>query len=192
MESADMQPEKFKDIPGYEGLYQANQNGEIFSLIKNMVMKQRVHKCGYMMVGLTKNNKQRVVLVHKLICMTFVGEALPGFCVHHKNHDKKDNRLSNLEYMNRSLHAAMHVKETHALGKIKGSFKTRLYRKGMSANKGAMNGRAKLNDEKVLEIRKMIASHIKVKDIAKMYHVNTSAIYDIKNGKKWTHVTGGN
>lgn len=56
--------------------------------------------------------------------------------------------------------------------------------------KGENNGRAKLNNNKVLEIIKLIQSKkYTYKEIANMYQVSTSAISNIKNKNTWTHLT---
>ena len=56
--------------------------------------------------------------------------------------------------------------------------------------KGEKNGRAKLNNEKVLEIIKLIQSKkYSLVEIAKMYNVTPTSISAIKNKKTWKHLT---
>lgn len=56
--------------------------------------------------------------------------------------------------------------------------------------KGEANGRAKLNNEQVLEIIKLIQSNkYSYKEIAQIYNVSASAISNIKNKNTWTHLT---
>lgn len=71
----------------------------------------RVTKSGYIELtrGPHKGRMQHVVLMEKKI-----GRRLHrGECVHHKNGDKQDNRLRNLELMTLSAHAAHHATENH-------------------------------------------------------------------------------
>lgn len=104
----------WKDIPGYEGLYQASNEGQIRSLdrtimysdgiahrCKGRVLKLGTHRCGYLNVHLCKNCTERIFYVHRLVWMTFNGEIPEGMEVNHINEDKTDNRLCNLNLMTR-------------------------------------------------------------------------------------------
>ena len=53
---------------------------------------------------------------------------------------------------------------------------------------GAKNNMAKLNENKVIEIRKLLNIHISITSIAKLYNVNWHTIKDIKSGKNWSHI----
>jgi len=90
--------EIWKDIPGYE-YYQASSLGRIKSLKFN---KEKILSftigSGYKMVSLRKDNKKVKFTVHKLIFLAFGGRVsnYPYTCIDHINHDKLDNRISNL------------------------------------------------------------------------------------------------
>lgn len=95
--------EIWKDIPGYEGLYQVNWYGEIKSLKRqgvkeDHIIKPQKTKDGYMQVYLHKNGKHLHTGVHRLVAMAFLPnpEGLPE--VNHINEDKSDNRAVNLEW----------------------------------------------------------------------------------------------
>lgn len=64
--------DKFIDIKGYEGLYAINENGEVWSYRRNKILRHRRNNTGYAQVGLSKNGKQKLFLVHRLIAETFV------------------------------------------------------------------------------------------------------------------------
>lgn len=100
--------EIWKDIPGYEGSYQASNLGRIKSLERVIVdsrniriRKERILKLqirnGYLSVDLSKNNKCKTSNVHRLILLTFKGEF--NLQCNHIDCDKKNNRLKNLEYV---------------------------------------------------------------------------------------------
>lgn len=91
----------WKDIPNFEGLYQANINGEIRSLYTNKILKPEKSKNGYMKVMLCKNKKRKLFSVHRLIIETFIGKV-DDMDVNHKDCNKQNNKLSNLEYCTRS------------------------------------------------------------------------------------------
>jgi|SRR6478672_1134407 len=102
-----MENEIWKDIPGYEGLYQVSDMGQVRSLdrLKNHVggkilIRGRVLKPskvkGYHASGLTKDGVVKKCLHHRLVMLAFVGCS--NLDVDHINAVKNDNRLENLRY----------------------------------------------------------------------------------------------
>jgi hypothetical protein len=93
--------EIFKDIPGYEDYYQASNYGNIKSLKskhnKIILLKQSTDKCGYKIVALCKDNIKKTKTVHRLIASAFLGNS--NLCVNHKDCNKQNNRIDNLEYV---------------------------------------------------------------------------------------------
>lgn len=92
-----------KDIKGFEGEYQISTTGDVYSLKfgKRRLMKLSKNTKGYLMVHLCKDGKQKTFLVHRLVAEAFLpnSENLPE--INHKNEDKTDNRVSNLEFCDR-------------------------------------------------------------------------------------------
>ncbi|MGY3716761.1 NUMOD4 motif-containing HNH endonuclease [Sutcliffiella cohnii] len=94
----------FKDIKGYEGLYQINEYGEVKSLARRKgsvfcntrILKQERNNAGYMRVTLCKENKTKRHFIHRLVYETFVGSIPEGYQIHHKDEDKENNHYSNL------------------------------------------------------------------------------------------------
>lgn len=86
-----------KDIPGYEGLYAADENGTIYSR-KNGPMKPYVNVGGYWRVNLFKDGSAKHEYVHRLVAKTFLPnpDNLPE--INHINRDKSDNQVINLEW----------------------------------------------------------------------------------------------
>lgn len=105
--------EEWRDIPGYEGLYQASNHGRIRSvshLIKAnkdggiRYTKANIKKLvsgwhGYMWVSLCKDGKPKTHSVHQLVAVTFIEnpDNLPA--VNHIDADKTNNNISNLEWV---------------------------------------------------------------------------------------------
>lgn len=92
--------EIWKDIPGYEGLYQASTMGRIRSLKYRKTQETKVLSewCdgrGYKKVEL----KDKAFSVHRLIALTFIPNKYKKSTVNHKNEKKYDNRVENLEWM---------------------------------------------------------------------------------------------
>ena len=99
---------EWKDVPGYEGLYQANILGEIRRLSKTTkprILKQSFnrHKKSYV-VQLTKNGKRQGFTAGEVVAMTFLGTRPKGYVTIKKNGLSYDNRVCNLAYVPRSEH----------------------------------------------------------------------------------------
>lgn len=94
--------EIWKDIPNYEGLYQASNLGRIKSLkrkgAKEKILKGFYDEFGYLRVALCKNNEIKKYKVHRLIAITFISNPNNYKQVNHDNGIKDDNRVENLEW----------------------------------------------------------------------------------------------
>lgn len=99
--------EKWKDIKGYEGLYQISSLGRVKSLARstknqycksNYIMKSEVQKSGYKKIGLYKNRKQTYFSIHRLVAEAFIPNPNNYPCVNHKDENKNNNNVINLEW----------------------------------------------------------------------------------------------
>ena len=90
--------EEWKEIPGYEGLYEVSNKGNIRSLIRNKIIKGFINRGGYRLVGLSKNGIRKKIAVHSLVAQAFIPnlDGLPQ--VNHKDEDKSNNSVENLEW----------------------------------------------------------------------------------------------
>lgn len=106
--------EIWKDIKGFENLYQVSNLGRIKSLgnksnhKRDIIMKQTLNYKGYLQLCLRKDNKSYHFVVHRLVAGAFIPnpDNLPQ--VNHISGIKTDNSVSNLEWCNNSynqLHA---------------------------------------------------------------------------------------
>jgi hypothetical protein len=87
---------KYKNIPWYEWLYQASECWKIFSYRKWRELKQST--CNYSQVTLTWNKTKTV---HSLVALTFLWERPKWYDINHKDWNKLNNKVSNLEYCTR-------------------------------------------------------------------------------------------
>lgn len=93
--------EIWKDIKGYEGLYQISNLGNVKSMYNyrgiGNILKPRLKK-GYYQIGLRKNNVRKWYAVHRLVAKTFIPnpDNLPQ--VNHKDENKLNNKVDNLEW----------------------------------------------------------------------------------------------
>lgn len=94
--------EEWKDVPGYEGLYQVSNHGRVKSTprrtTKGGILKTKVDSHGYAEVTLSRENVQRSVRVHRIVAEVFISNTEHKPQVNHKNGDKLDNRVENLEW----------------------------------------------------------------------------------------------
>lgn len=89
----------WKDIPGYEGLYQASTDGRIRSTFRyKKVLKPNKQKNGYYSVQLFKNKIGKRILLHRLIALTFIENPYNKAQVNHKDENKQNNCVDNLEW----------------------------------------------------------------------------------------------
>lgn len=95
--------ELWKDVLGYEGLYQVSNFGNVKSLNYNHTGKQHRMRPqisqGYCQIPLWKNKKCKILKIHVLVWTAFNGPIPSGMQVNHINEDKTDNRLDNLNLM---------------------------------------------------------------------------------------------
>lgn len=106
--------EIWKDIPGYEGLYQASTFGMIRTcenkvtsnarcstrVWKSRIMKGRGdHYATGKRVSLWKDGKHKDYLVARLVALTFLGDPPEGFTVNHKDGNRMNNSIDNLEWL---------------------------------------------------------------------------------------------
>lgn len=90
--------EQWKDIKGYEGLYQVSNMGVIRSLYTGKILKAKKETNGYMRVKLYKDGKGKSHTVHRIVAEHFIPNPYNLPQVNHKNEIKTDNRVENLEW----------------------------------------------------------------------------------------------
>ena len=107
-----MNKEIWKDVPGYEGIYQVSSYGRIKSL-KRVIMRKdgkpytQVEKIlkpgtnhkGYLGCSFRKNFVAKPVIVHRLVALAFIDNPNNLPQVNHKDGNKKNNRVENLEWI---------------------------------------------------------------------------------------------
>ena len=96
-----MKEEIYKAIPGYEGLYEVSNMGNVKSIQfnKEKILKPAKDGRGHLQVSLWNNSKFKRIKVHQLVAMAFLNHTPCGMklVVDHINDIKTDNRLDNLQ-----------------------------------------------------------------------------------------------
>ena len=127
-----MKNEEWRDVAGYEGLYQVSDQGRVKSLerkvpngdreqtVKERFLKPRIDRDGYLRLNLCAGGKPRVFFVHRLVCEAFHDNPENKLDVNHINENKTDNRACNLEWSTRREncnHGSRNERVAKALGK---------------------------------------------------------------------------
>lgn len=176
--------EVWKDVPGYKGYYQASNLGRIKSLgrfvsgrnghprqLKTTILKPRKGKRGYEIIALSKNSTRKMVPVHRIVLMSFKKNPLNKRCVNHKDGNKLNNRLNNLEWAT-DLENMNHAWDNNL----------------MNPKRGSEVGNSKLNEVDVFKIKALMKTGMTQVRIAKIFNCSDNAISDINVGRTWKHV----
>lgn len=93
-----MNNEIWKQVEGYEDRYLVSSLGNVYSLKRNKLMKPKVDKYGYLCMRLFDGDSKKDWTVHRLVAINFIPNPENYPVVNHKNEDKQDNRVENLEW----------------------------------------------------------------------------------------------
>lgn len=170
--------EEWKDIPEFEG-YQASNLGRIRSLLmfkyhnhkdlEQSVLKPR-NNFGYLTVRLkTKDGNRNYFSVHRLVAKAFINNPVNKPQINHIDGVKHNNKIENLEWCTASEN-------------VKHAFDNGL----KTTKKGIESHHSKLTEQSVLEIYYSKESN---KTLSKKYNVQENAIFKIKHGRTWVHIT---
>lgn len=85
-----------RNFPSYNG----SSEGRIMNVRTQHILKPSINEKGYYQVCLRKNNARYSVRVHRVLAETFLGEN-PGMDVRHKDNDRLNNHIDNLEWCTR-------------------------------------------------------------------------------------------
>lgn len=175
IKSKNKMQEEWKDIIGYESIYQASNLGRIRSLdrevynngnktlckVKGKILKPNKDKGGYQYVGLVKDKiKTTSIKVHKLIALIFCEGYAEGLEVNHKDGIRDNNIYTNLEWVTRS----QNIRDT--------------FKRGRDVNGEKGNG-SKLKNEYIGIIASLYDSGIKQSIIAKAFGVSQGTISNL-------------
>ena len=108
--------EEWRPVVGYKDVYEVSNHGRIRRVGKatrhgkgrgggariGLVLKQQVINGGYLHVQLSKDGHYKNFLISRLVAIAFLSLDLNGRDVHHRDGNKHNNHLDNLEYMTRS------------------------------------------------------------------------------------------
>lgn len=167
--SEDLENEKWKIVPSIPVLLASNL-GRIKRLETSRVYKRNKLRLGYVQIGFSYKSKKMAKLVHRLVAEAWIGPCPKTYQVNHKDGNKLNNTIENLEYVTPSEN------DKHA------------YKTGLKNAKGSKNGRSKLTEEDVLEIRRLRKQHVSLENIAKLFDITKHHCQAIICREYWTHI----
>ncbi len=171
-------------VPGYED-YKVSDQGEIWSRLRSRYgmndewkklqppeWKTTSPATTYYLVSLRKNNKRKVMRLHQVIMLAFVGPRPKGQEVRHLNGNGLDNRLENLKYGTKKENSADMIAH------------------GRSTQGERWPG-AKVTEEQVRYFRKRYKPHCKINGataMARQFGVPKSTVMNVVCGASWKHI----
>ena len=167
---------RYKDIEGYEGIYQISDTGEVWTFKHKSPkpLKKRLNADGYVKASLTKDGRMKDYRVHRLVAEAFIPNPENKETVNHIDGDKENNHVANLEWATRSeqnLHS-------YSLGLKK-------------AILGHENSNAKLKPDNVKYIRKHYIKGDKefgAMNLGRKFNIGATSIENIVKGRTYKNV----
>ncbi len=178
--------EIWKNIPGYEGLYQVSNlgrvksverkakigNGKLRKVRERILSPGRVKENGHLIVNLSKHGKTKMNLVHRLVLEAFDGAASEGMVCCHWDGVKDNNKLSNLRW-----------------DTIKGNSGDDLRNGVREKIRGENHGNNKNSKEDVIEIRRLYDTGLYTTlQLANIFGKSYHWTYCIVKRLKWTYL----
>lgn len=168
-----------RDVPGYEGFYAADADGNIYRterygrrICRKIALRK---KLGYLVAHLCKDAVRKDFHAHRAVWMAFNGPIPAGMEINHKNGLRHDNRLANLEVCTRrenNLH----------------KFRVLGYRSQGRGLPGEANGSSKLTADDVRAIRIFNTIGLPQKTLGNLFGVSQPMIGLIVRREKWKHL----
>ena len=118
--------EDWRDIRGYEGLYQVSNLGRVKSLGNNKSKKEKIlkpylNKDGYSLINLYKKGKIKNFQVHRLVAEAFIPNVNNYLQVNHKDENRTNNKVDNLEWCTHKYNLNYGTRNKRHSEKVKGS-----------------------------------------------------------------------
>lgn len=171
-----MEKEIWSPVVSYEGIYEVSNLGNVkhleykrkntltggYSIMKERILKPVKHKNGYVVLDLHKNRFHKIILLHRIVAVTFIPNTKNRPQINHLDGNKENNRVDNLEWCTPRENVLHAVKN------------------GLS--------KSKLLPYDIILIRQQLCNNEKQTEIAKRFNVSKYVIQDIKRNRNWNHV----
>jgi ribosomal protein L18 len=164
--------EEWKDIKGFGNFYKISNYGRVKNEVSK-ILRTYLDSNGYIQARFTYDKNKKSASVHRLVALYFLENENNHIEVNHKDGNKKNNNVNNLEWCSRSEN-------------LKHAYKTGL----KIAPKGTQNNQSKLNEEQVKKILTDKSKNKKFTNVYKEYeHIISKGTFNsIWTRKTWKHV----
>jgi hypothetical protein len=177
-------PEVWRPVLGFEDIYEVSDQGRVRSFdrvvafrkggskrIKGKILKPLSGGArGYAHVCLWRESQCTMANVHRIVLEAFVGERPAGYGCNHKDGDKTNNALTNLEWVTYRENT-QHARRT-----------------GLWRHEGEDNPTSLLTTVQVLEIRRLARQGVSQSALGHHFHVNHGTIWSIVHRITWKHL----
>jgi len=182
-DNLNMPGEIWKEVAGYEGLYEVSNLGRVRSTkrilidkigrarrYRSKILSGGVSDKGYWAIMLCKDAAQKMTLIARLVAEAFIPNPDGKAEVNHKDGNKNDNSVSNLEWMTHQENSV----HRHAV---------------LRKNIGEKNYGAKMTNEIVIQMRSMREeTGYAYRIIAEKFGLNQNTIYRAITKRHWKHI----
>ena len=168
--------EQWRPVVGYEGLYEVSNYGRVKTLFKGVSKIRKpvfTNKPGYFGVNLYKENVSRLIRIHVLVARAFVPNPENKPVVNHKDANKRNNQVSNLEWVTQSEN----LRHAYDIGLQK---------------IGCEHWNSKFTEEQIRYIRETCIPgdlEFGISALARKFGVNIATISEMYHGKTYKKVT---
>lgn len=175
--------ERWVDVIGFSGLYKVSSIGRVLSISRKVKNTEKStymtktkylvghkNKKGYVVYSLRKDNKYFSLYLHRIVATAFIPNPYNLKSVNHIDGNKDNNGVSNLEWLSLRDNSLEGIKM--GLIKVSGEFK----------------GTSKLKIHDVIAMRRLSATGLKAKAIAKMFCVSENCAYSVITKRAWKNI----
>jgi hypothetical protein len=165
--------EEWRDVVGWEGLYQVSNLGRVAGLrerrdiSRRRILKPVLKNAGYWQVSLQLGPEKKGCTIHRLVACAFLGSPEDRRQVNHKDGDKQNNALENLEWVT----CSENMSHAAALGLVNYAV-------------GVRNPQHKLTEDQVREIRSL-RGVLSQRTLGARFGVSNTTIRRIQHGQMW-------
>jgi len=177
--------EIWKDVVGWRGLYKVSDFGRVMRIKRAIdasegrILKPWKNTGKYPCVDLCDSGRRKCVPIHCLVAAAFIGPRENKLEVNHKDGNKNNGNLDNLEYVTRQENM-LHAKK---LGLFRRGDRKKKEKK---STRGEKNHKSILTEQKVIRIRKLLkGGQLSAECIGILHGVSSSTIMSIKSGRSW-------
>lgn len=170
--------EVWRPVPGYDGKYLVSNTGEVKTLVNRGGRPRtdsgrkralNTNSKGYLYASLRSRGVSRNVFVHRMVVAAFVGPIPEGMQVNHKDGNKQNNHLSNLECVTslQNVRHAVEVLQNHA--------------------RGERHGRSSATNETISRLWEMLADGVAPADASRRLGFSKGFAGVLLRGETWKH-----